>query len=379
MRTTFFDTAERSGPEAIEASRELVAASPLASRLLESFPGACVLLDRNRQIVAVNRAAATLFAPAHKDGGYGLRLGEALGCIHAADSHGGCGTGPACAFCGAARAMRAVREGAPSSTGECRVTVLRPGGETSFDLRVHASPFSLGGEAFLLVAVEDISDQKRCRALERVFFHDVLNIANAVEGMAEMLRTERDSATVQHLAEVLARSARQLTEEVRAQRDLMQAERGELIVRPEFVAANSMLSDVASIYNATPLGAARSLISQPLERDVWIRTDRTLAMRCLGNLVKNALEAVDAGETVTLRARVEGTNVLFEVRNPGVIPEPIQLQIFQRSFSSKAAHGRGLGTYSVKLIAEKHLGGRVWFVSNPEESTVFTLQLPIQG
>ena len=34
-------------------------------------------------------------------------------------------------------------------------------------------------------------------------------------------------------------------------------------------------------------------------------------------------------------------------------------RIFQRSFSTKAERGRGLGTYSMKLLGEGYLHGRV--------------------
>jgi len=64
------------------------------------------------------------------------------------------------------------------------------------------------------------------------------------------------------------------------------------------------------------------------------------------------------------------------VWNEGVIPESVKLQIFQRSFSTKANAGRGIGTYSVKLFVEKYLGGKVNFVSNPENQTSFVISLP---
>ena len=52
------------------------------------------------------------------------------------------------------------------------------------------------------------------------------------------------------------------------------------------------------------------------------------------------------------------------------MPRSAQLQIFQRSFSSKG-DGRGLGTYSVKLLTERYLGGSVAFDSTLEQGTTF--------
>jgi sensor histidine kinase regulating citrate/malate metabolism len=93
-------------------------------------------------------------------------------------------------------------------------------------------------------------------------------------------------------------------------------------------------------------------------------------------MTKNALEAIHEGETVRVAfARQEGGPV-FRVSNPGVIPEPVQLQLFKRSFSTKAQQGRGIGTYSMKLFGERYLGGRIGFESTPENGTTFWIMLP---
>ena len=47
-----------------------------------------------------------------------------------------------------------------------------------------------------------------------------------------------------------------------------------------------------------------------------------------------------------------------------------------RSFSTKAKKGRGIGTYSVKLLIENYLRGRVSFISNEEEQTKFIVEIP---
>ncbi len=105
-------------------------------------------------------------------------------------------------------------------------------------------------------------------------------------------------------------------------------------------------------------------------------SDRTLLARVLCNLIKNALEACRAGQTVTVGCARPGDAIEFWVHNPGVMPREVQLQVFQRSFSTKGA-GRGLGTYSIKLLTERYLHGRVSFTSTADQGTTFKVHYPL--
>ncbi len=66
----------------------------------------------------------------------------------------------------------------------------------------------------------------------------------------------------------------------------------------------------------------------------------------------------------------------FRIHNPAAIPDEVQLQVFQRSFSTKGT-GRGLGTYSAKLITERYLKGRISFTSSTDEGTTFRVAFPV--
>jgi sensor histidine kinase regulating citrate/malate metabolism len=52
----------------------------------------------------------------------------------------------------------------------------------------------------------------------------------------------------------------------------------------------------------------------------------------------------------------------------------VQLQIFKRSFSTKGK-GRGLGTYSIKLLTENYLDGNAGFESREDIGTIFRVSL----
>ncbi|MCA1759692.1 MAG: GHKL domain-containing protein, partial [Bacteroidales bacterium] len=91
--------------------------------------------------------------------------------------------------------------------------------------------------------------------------------------------------------------------------------------------------------------------------------------------VKNALEASPLKATVTLSFHENKDSIQFFVHNSTWIEREVQLQLFKRSFSTKGA-GRGIGTYSMKLLGEKYLKGKVWFQSSPEKGTTFFIAVP---
>jgi signal transduction histidine kinase len=116
--------------------------------------------------------------------------------------------------------------------------------------------------------------------------------------------------------------------------------------------------------------------SQPLE----VASDAVLLGRVLMNMVINAFEATPAGESVRMwcerHVRGASSHVRFSVWNPSLIPPETKLRIFQRHFSTKSSWGRGVGTWSMKLIGENFLQGKVDFRSELEEGTTFYLELP---
>ncbi len=108
------------------------------------------------------------------------------------------------------------------------------------------------------------------------------------------------------------------------------------------------------------------------------RETASLLLRVLCNMIKNALEACGKGETVTAGCARQDGHVEFRVHNPGCMPREVQLQVFQRSFSTKGT-GRGLGTYSIKLLTERYLHGHVSFISTPEQGTTFSVRYPLMS
>jgi signal transduction histidine kinase len=170
--------------------------------------------------------------------------------------------------------------------------------------------------------------------------------------------------------------ADQLVEEIQVQRDLIYAESGDLEPESAPVQVLVLLARLQVLYRTHPVARDCQLVLD----ETWpgsIETDQRLLGRVLGNMIKNALEATDPGGTVTVRCcEKPPRHVVFSVHNDGVMPKEIQMQVFQRSFSTKAVSGRGIGTHSMKLFGERYLGGKVDFTSREPEGTTFSLTLP---
>ena len=168
----------------------------------------------------------------------------------------------------------------------------------------------------------------------------------------------------------------QLLTEIQGQRDLVAAERHELrpVVRP--LQALLLLQSTVAQFSEHSAALGKTLRVSPDAVDAVLQTDASLLRRVILNMLKNAAEASEAGQVVTASCRVENQTICFSVHNEAVMPPEVQLQVFQRSFSTKRSD-RGLGTYSMKLITEQYLKGRISFTSAEGEGTTFTVSLPL--
>lgn len=366
---TQFAPAERLSPAEIAGQIARLGGRDSLKRLLDTIPSLVAILNAERQILLANAALEDLARTLGRVDFAGMRPGEFLACQHAATAEHGCGTTEACRTCGAVQAILGAGAGQQTSQ-ECRVATVSG---TAFDLRVTASPFEWQGGTYIFLVIEDISDAKRRHLLERVFFHDVLNTAGSVSGIAALLADE--PALTYDLKDDLLHSAESLVSEIKSQRLLLAAESGELQPQPEAVVAADALKNVQQLYRNHPVANGRR-VELDLGGAGWmVNADPAILQRVLANMVKNALEASRAGDVVWLGTDSDEKTGTFWCQNPGVIPREVALQIFQRSFSTKG-RGRGIGTYSLKLLGERYLGGQVSFTTSAAEGTRFQIRLP---
>lgn len=334
--------------------------------MLEVLPDAAVVVNDRRQILAANHRFCAAAGAAGEDAIRGDRPGDALQCREAANGSDGCGTAPGCTNCGAGSSFARLERGERGPIREeCRILRQGSGGDEAIDAEAGLNRLPDGT---ILMVLRDIGAEKRRQVLERIFFHDVLNTASNVVSLADMV-----SAGSAEAVPLLCQVGDQLIEEIRQQRALLQAERGELVVTREPIDVAARCAELVGIIRGSPVAAGRSLRLEvpPLA----LRSDPVLLGRVLGNLLRNACEATPAGgEVVLSAAAMDGGWIRIAVANPGELPPAVAQQVFHRSFTTKGG-GRGLGTWSVKLFTERYLGGRVGFTSGGGR-TEFAIELP---
>ncbi len=361
-----FDPAQKVSSVKIRSQAQDIIRSPFFTELLKDTPNVLMILNEYRQVVYLNRNPV----PGDKalsGNGLGQRPGECLGCINITSGELGCGSSDFCRVCGFNAAISAS-EGGEEGQDECNIA-LKNG--ASLTLSVSTNPFTFKGEQYIFCALEDISEKKRREMLESIFLHDILNTAAILNGLSDTYKELPEEQVKEMLSEV----ADNISDEVQSYRLISSAENQ--LLKPNFTMldiADIVSEVVRSLHNMHKYKFRKTDLDVSVGNIV---TERTLLRRVLMNMIKNAFEASRQEDVVRISARYDKKKqkAIVSVQNPQVIPKNDQLKLFQKSFSTKG-RGRGWGTYSIKILTEKYLQGRVRFSSDKDPGTIFTIEIP---
>ncbi|MEW6754859.1 MAG: PAS domain-containing sensor histidine kinase [Candidatus Latescibacterota bacterium] len=358
---TGFAPAERAAPAEVQDEAHRLAAMAMLRQLVDAVPEVLLILNGNRQTVYANRRLLELMPERAGAEIFGARAGELPQ---------GCGTGPGCRYCGLTRAILHSQPG-EGDPGEWRLVQASGRGT---NLRVQATPLEIEGRPYTLLCLSDASPQKRREVLERVLFEGILEDAWALRQMAEKL----ERAGLPELRRFRGRThdfTEAVIREINEYRILVAAEIGQLNVHAQAVGTRDLLGRVVRAYATHRAALGKTVRLDRQARDVYFMTDPALLKQVLGYLILNALEASQTGDAVTVGCGQSGAHVEICVHNLACMSEEVQLQVFQRGFTTKG-QGRGLGTYGVRLLVERFLKGRVSFSSSPSVGTTFRVSLP---
>lgn len=110
--------------------------------------------------------------------------------------------------------------------------------------------------------------------------------------------------------------------------------------------------------------------------DLEINADREQMFRVLLNLGRNAVQALDGGGEVTIRAERAGGRVRIDVSDTGQgLPDSVRANLFQPFTGAGRGGGTGLGLAIARDLMRAH-GGDITLAASGPGGTVFRLTLP---
>jgi nitrogen-specific signal transduction histidine kinase len=125
--------------------------------VIDNLPSAIIVVNRDRRVLLANKMAVA-FARKSKEEFFGLRGGEAFGCVNSRTVPEGCGFAPACEFCKVRQAVMdtfEARRGHAGIESEMAFVDLGP-----LPVRVSTNYLRLQDQELVILALEDVSEQK---------------------------------------------------------------------------------------------------------------------------------------------------------------------------------------------------------------------------
>ena len=124
---TSFMPAEKAAPGEVERQNRLISGIPVLPQVLNGILGSSLILNEQRQAVFISLSLAAFLTEHELPLKLGFRPGNLFGCLHSAESEGGCGTTEACRHCGSAGVVHDALE-KTDSVQECRILSSKSGG-----------------------------------------------------------------------------------------------------------------------------------------------------------------------------------------------------------------------------------------------------------
>ncbi len=267
------------------------------------------------------------------------------------------------------------------------ITLLGPNGRQELLCRGTPLLTIVGARSGTVMVFDDMTDLIRAQRnaawgqVAQRLAHEIKNPLTPIQLSAERLQHKLSKNLGPADARMLERATQTIVHQVEAMKTMVNAFSD--YARPprmqlEEVDINRLIEDVLTLYSAR--GTVR--IHKSLDSSVpGIEADPVRMRQVLHNLIKNALEAVEArspGEIfISTRCILENRSYYVEIRiqdnGPGIEPEQLE-RVFEPYVTDKAK-GTGLGLAIVKKIIEEH-GGIIWVDPDYRDGAGFVIRLP---
>ena len=263
------------------------------------------------------------------------------------------------------------------------------------ELSLRATHIKFGDRKITLVSFQDIRtelDRKEIESwqkLTRILRHEILNSITPITTLTVAIQrrlkeggkvkpfseiNEENLADVLNSAEVIEERSKGLLNFIQKYRNLSQLPEPE----PAIIEVKQLFDQVKVLFEEELREKSISFSCSIEPATLRITVDPRLFGQVLINLMRNAIEATPAGESI----RLEASNLLglieIKVYNRGIpIAEEDLRNIFIPFFTTRS-EGSGIGLSLSRQIIQLH-GGTISAWSKPGEDTCFTIELPVNG
>ena len=242
--------------------------------------------------------------------------------------------------------------------------------------------------AELTVAQQHIVQQERLRALGQMasgIAHDFNNALVPILGFCELLilspAVMADRKKALSYLETIQTAAKDAASVVSRLREFYRPDKGDRAFAPvhlkRLVEQAITLTQPKWKDQAQANGATVEVVLD-LEAVPPVAGEESALREVLTNLIFNAVDAMPAGGTLTLRTRRAGDTAVLEVGDTGTgMSETVRQRCLEPFFSTKGERGTGLGLSMVFGIVQRH-SGALDLRSAIGQGTTFIITLPLQ-
>ncbi len=369
--------------------------------IFTASPVGLLLIDETITITKINNVA-TILAGKNVQEAVGIRLGNALNCIHSFDKPEGCGHGSFCSECPIRNAVESVFKTGQSIYGaEVQVTLLIEQKPTNVWLEVCIEPLEIAGKKHALVAVSNITERKRIEAEREDYKEKVLNaqrhayigsmaaiVAHQVNQPLTKINILLDRA-IEEIEErscsptVLKNVKGGLTEAQNAAsiiRKFRQHSKGPALEDTGKVNVISVAYKIVSVLSERARNAQMLISIQDAGDLLEVETNEIVLEQIFLVIIQNAIDAADDGKShkLDITGKFVDGNVELQFADDcgGIATENLD-RIFEPFFSTKDKDkGMGLGLDIVQQILIS-FGGQVRVESRLGKGATFYITLPV--
>ncbi|GEO87470.1 MULTISPECIES: ATP-binding response regulator [Alphaproteobacteria] len=206
--------------------------------------------------------------------------------------------------------------------------------------------------------------------------HDLLQPINAAKLYLSMLSETVEQSDAKEVVGRLNRSFNSIETLLQALLDISRLDSSGAEFNVTSFSLGVMLQGLAE--DLAPLAAEKGIRLTILPTMRWVTSDQRYLMRCVQNLVVNAIQYTERGR-VLVGCRLAGNKLRIEVWDTGMgICEEDQVRVFKEFTRGGGGKGTGMGLgLSIVERACRHLDHPVKLVSRPGHGSMFSIEVPL--